>query len=100
RARTNCRQPALQHRHRVAGLLAQRRALAALVRCRAADVSTRSRRTHRRGAALEKLRPLVGAGAVALRSEDFVRRQRLGLRAAAERKILDRSFAAEAAAAA
>ena len=55
--------------------LAQRRALAALVRLRGADVPARSRRTHRRRARLEKLRAAVGAGAMALRGPDHVRHQ-------------------------
>ena len=48
RARQDRRQPALQHRHRPAHRLAQRRALAAVVRRHGADVSARGRRAHRR----------------------------------------------------
>ena len=48
RARACRRQPAVQHRHRSAGLLAHARAVAALVRPARADVPARGRRTHRR----------------------------------------------------
>ena len=86
------RQPALQYRNRAAGLLDQRRAVAALVRCRHPDVPARGRRAHRRPARLEELRAALGASAMALRSQDPVRRASVRLRAGAE-SHLRRSFA-------
>ena len=61
-----------------------RRAVAALVRWGRAHVPARGRRAHRGGTGLENLRPAVGAGAMALHRAHPVRRQRFGLRAAAE----------------
>ena len=67
RTRPHRRQPALQHRHRAAGLLADRRALAALVRPPGADVPARGRRAHRRPARQQDLWPALGAGRLARR---------------------------------
>ena len=69
------RQPALQHRHRAAGRLADRRAVAALVRPAGADVPARGGRAHRRPARRQGLRPAGGAGRLAQRGEDPVRRR-------------------------
>ncbi len=83
------RQSALQHRDGAPCVLAQRRALAAVVRIRRSHVPARGRRAHRLAAGIEKLRAAVRSCAVALRSAHHVRRERLGVRAAAESHVLD-----------
>ena len=83
-ARAHRRQPALQHRDRAAGRLADRRAMAAVVRPAGADVPARGRGTHHRGARLQDLRPAVGAGRLAHRGAHPVRHRAVRVRAAAE----------------
>ena len=84
RAGAHRRQPALQHRHRAAGRLADHRAVAALVRPPGADVPARGGRAHRRPARQQDLRPAVGAGRLAHAGENPVRRPSVDLRAAAQ----------------
>src|ERR1035441_5901710 len=73
RTRARGRQPALQYRDRAANRLADR-AVAALVRRPGADVPARGGDAHRRQAGKQDLWPAVGAGELALRAQDYVRR--------------------------
>ena len=95
-ARAHRRQSALQHRDRAARLLADAPSRGRPGTTGRPHVPARSRRAHRRGTRLEDLRPAVGAGAMALHRAHPVRRQRFGLRAAAEGHLVagtDHAFA-------
>ncbi len=88
RARAGDRQPALQYRDAPADRLADRRAVAALVRRAGADVPARGGRAHRRRAGQQELRAAGGADELALREQADVRRGAVGFRAAAEGDVV------------